>query len=122
MISRKKYFKLLIILKTLLLLQGKVYLPQLLTGNIEKLNTRTIQNSKFTFKLDTSAVWQRIIEDKFDPIQQIKTINPKATMLSTLINSTFTLVDYSNKDRLGEVIEPNVDVLADEFMDFLNQL
>ena len=122
MLTRKQYMKLLILLKKLLQLQNKVYLPQILTANILKLNCRTIQNTKFLNKIETSSVYQSIALDKFEPIEQIKKNNTILNILSTLLNTTFTNVDYVTREKTGEQLEVVDDVLSDEVLDFLNQI
>jgi len=122
MLTRKQYIKLVILLKKMLQLQNKVYLPQILTANILKLNSRTIQNTKFLNKIETSSTYQAIAFDKFEPIEQIKKNSTILNILSTMINTTFTLVDFEVIPKTGEPLVMVDDVLSDEVLDFLNQL
>lgn len=123
MINRTQYFKLLILMKKRLQYQGFVYLPQILTANIEsRLNTRTIQNSKFLSKIETSSIYQSIITDKYDTLEDINKGTLIMNILSTILNTTFSLVDYNMPEKLGENIEINQDVVSDEFLNYLNQL
>ncbi len=122
-LKRKQYLKLLILLKKKLQYQGLVFLPQILTGNIVKLNKRTIQNSKFLNKIEGSSFYQSLVHEKFPTLGELGKENLILNLLSTLLNSTFTFVDYDMPDRLGEEIEiKNQDVLSDEFLSFLNQI
>ena len=43
-------------------------------------------------------------------------------ILSTLINTEFTYVDYDNPELTGEPIEMDLDILSQEFLDFVNQI
>ncbi len=123
LLTRRQYLTLLIILKRQLQIQGNIYLPQILTGNIEsKLNTRTIQNTKFLMKIENSAIHQSLIQDKFSTLVEINKSNLILNLLSTILNTTFTIVDYDNPEKLGEKIEVNPDIVSDEFLNFLNQL
>jgi hypothetical protein len=123
LLKAKQYITLLILLKRKLQVQGDVFLSQILTGNIEgKLNTRTIQNTKFLMKIENSAVYQSLIQDKFSTLDELNKSNLIITLLSTLLNTTFTFVDSDHPDKLGEKIEIVPDKLSDEFLNFLNQI
>lgn len=123
MLNRTQYIKLLVMLKKRLQYQACVYLPQLLTGNIEtRLNARTIRNDKFLTKIKTSSIYQRIIDDKYSTLADINKEDLIISMMSTILNTTFTFVDYDNDELLGKPIEVSQDILCDEFLNFLNQL
>jgi hypothetical protein len=123
LLTRKQYLMLLILLKLRLQLQGNVYLPQILTGNIQsKLNTRTIQNTKFLMKIENSSIYQTLMKDKFFTLDELKKSNLILNLLSTVLNTTFTFVDYNSPEILGDKIEINSDIVSDEFLNFLNQL
>lgn len=125
MLTRRQVVKLLVLLKKALLLQNSenIFLPHILTANVVKLNTRTIQNNKFLTKIQTSATYRRLVDDKFSTIDQLKKDNNIIlNMLSTMINTTFTIVDYDKRDKTGELLDVNPDILADEFLDLLNQM
>lgn len=123
LVNRKQYFSLLLLLKRRLQAQGAKYLPQILTGNIiGKLNTRTIQNTKFLIKIENSVVYQTLIKDKFSTLDELNKSNLILNLLSTILNTSFVKVDYDNPDELGKIIEINPDVVSDEFLNFINQL
>jgi len=123
LLTRKQYLTLLILLKRKLQIQGAKYLPQILTGNIEsKLCTRTIQNSKFLAKIENSTVYQSLVSDKFSTLSELKKSNLIINILSTILNTNFSFVDYDHEEKLGDKIEVNADIVSDEFLNFLNQL
>lgn len=123
LLNRTQYLKLLIMLKKRLQYQSCIYLPQIISSNIEsKLNARTIRNDKFLTKIKTSSIYQHIINDKYSALTDIGKDDLIINLLSTLLNTTFTFVDYENKDLLGKPIEVNQDIISDEFLNFLNQL
>jgi hypothetical protein len=123
LLSRQQYIVLLILLKRRLQIQGNIYLPQILTGNVEnKLNTRTIQNTKFLMKIENSDVYQALVNDKFPTLSELNKSNLLLNLLSTILNSNFSFVDYDHPDKLGQKIEINPDIVSDEFLNFLNQL
>lgn len=123
LLNRTQYLKLLIMLKKRLQFQSCVYLPQIISSNIEsKLNARTIRNDKFLTKIQSSSIYQHIIEDKYSSLNDIGKEDLIINLLSTLLNTSFTFVDYDNKELLGQTIEVNQDIISDEFLNFLNQL
>jgi hypothetical protein len=132
LIGRREYITLLLILKKKLLLQAGIEngdgfssdakLPYLLTGNIQdKVNTRIIRNNKFVSKISESYLYEKIKEKKYSNLMNIK---PEyiLSLLSSIINTTFTYVVYENEDVLGQVIEYNEDKISDELLFFLNQI
>ena len=122
-LNRTQYLKLLIMLKKRLQYQGFIYFPQILTANMEgRLNSRTIRNDKFLTKIETSSIYQSIITDKYSTLIDVDKSDLILNLLSTIINTTFTFVDYDRPDMLGQTIELNQDVVSDEFLNFLNQL
>jgi len=123
MLSREQYVKLLIMLKMRLQAQQYIYLPYILCGNIKnKLNTRTIQNKKFINKVETSAIYQKLIHEKFAYIIDLKDDNIILNIISTILNTAFSYVEYGDDSRLGEVIEINPDIVCEEILTFLNQI
>lgn len=122
LLNRTQYFKLLIILKKRLQYQKFIYLPQILTANIEsRLNSRTIRNDKFLTKIESSSIYQHILSEKYSTLDDIGKPDMILNLLSTILNTTFTFVDYDHPETLGRVIELNQDVVSDEFLNFLNQ-
>jgi hypothetical protein len=123
MLSREQYVKLLIMLKMRLQAQQYVYLPYILCGNIKnKLNTRTIQNKKFINKVETSAIYQKLIHEKFAYIIDLKDDNVILNIISTILNTSFSYVEFGDDSMLGEVIETNPDIVCEEILTFLNQI
>lgn len=122
LLTKKQFIKLMILMKKRLQYQDFIYLPYLISGNIEKLVKRTIQNKKFITKLESSELYKSLHEDKFSVIDETSKNNTVKLMLSCLISSTFTCVDYDMPERLGEEIPINPDILSDEFLNFLNQI
>lgn len=123
MLNRMQYLTLLVVLKKRLQAQNYVFLPQILTSNIEsKLNSRTIRNDKFLTKIKTSSIYQTLIEDKYSTLDDAGKGDLILNILSTLINTTFTFVDYEHPEVLGRTIEVNQDMISEEFLNYLNQL
>lgn len=123
LLTETQYITLLILLKKRLQVFGNIYLPQLLSGNIAgRLSTRTIQNNKFVTRVESSDLYIRLMESKFSTLAEIGKPKLILNMMSTLLNTTFTFVDYDNPELLGQKIEINPDIVCDEFLNFLNQI
>ena len=121
-LGRTKYLKLLILLKRRLQYQGYEYLPQIFSSNIEsKLNARTIRNDKFLSKIESAPIYQSLIANKYSTLEDINKNDLIINLLSTLLNTTFTFVDYDHPEFTGKPIEIDQDKLADEFLNFINQ-
>ena len=132
LINRREYITLLLILKKKLLLQAgynsndkfaeTTKLPYLLTGNIQdKINTRLIRNNKYVSKLDESDIFKDLRMNKY---YNLNVIRPEylLSLLSQIINTTFTYVVYEDDSLLGKEIEFNEDKVSDELIFFLHTL
>ena len=123
MINLRMFTKLMILLKKELELRGNVYLNQIISANINgRINTRTIHNSKFLEKVQSSSTYQNLIKNKYTNLEKVGKGDMIINLLSSLINTEFTIVDYDNPDQLGEPIDINLDILSQEFLDFINRI
>lgn len=122
-INLKQYIKLMILMKHKLEFNGFRYLNQIITANIEgRINSRTIHNAKFIEKVESSAIYQNIRQEKFKTINDLGKGDLLINILSSLVNTQFTYVDYDNPDLNGKPIEMDLDILSQEFLDFVNQI
>ncbi|MDD3172144.1 MAG: hypothetical protein PHF63_00495 [Herbinix sp.] len=123
MLTRKQYITIMVMLKKILQSQGHLYLPQLISGNIEgRLNNRAIQNMKFLGKITTSSVYKNVIENKYSVLTSFEGPDILIRLLSTIINSSFSYVDFDLPEVIGKPIEFNSDVLSDEFLQYVNMI
>lgn len=123
MLNLRLFVKLMILLKKELRLRGNIYLDQIISANIDgRINVRTIHNSKFLEKVQTSAIYTNLIENKYSNLEKAGKGDIIINLLSSLINTHFTIVDYDNPDLLGEQLEINLDILSQEFLDFINRI
>lgn len=118
---KRQLITLMVMMKRRMMKDGFIYLPQLLSGNIEgKMSNRVIQNSKFLNKIETSPLYKVIMEEKYSVIVDLKKENNSIIgILSSLINSKFTFVDFDMQDVINEPIVINQDTLSDEFINFI---
>lgn len=114
--------KLMIIMKKYLCLRGMTLLPQICTAVVRgKFKENLIKNSKFIEKFENSSVYQNIIHTKF---RYIHDLNPKEDpiikRLSTIINSSFELVDTDPQINGMIIDDMPMDRIIDEFLIFLS--
>ena len=121
MINLRLFMKLLILMKKEMGLRGYVYLNQIISSNVDgKINTRVIHNAKFLEKIKTSSVYQNLVQNKYSSLGKSSKGDVIISLLSTLINTQFTIVDYDNPRELGKPLQVNLDTLSQEFLDFVN--
>lgn len=131
-IGRMDYIKLLLILKYRLMMSfgvsnkdgfnDAIVLPYLITGNIQdKISTRLIRNSKFTGKVEESALYKKLNEKKYSALSQIRP-DYIMSLLSTFNNTVFTYCVCENQDLFGQVIEYNEDKVSDEMLFLIDQI
>lgn len=133
LLNREEYITLLLLLKKRLLLESgystresevveTAKLPYILTGNVgAKINTRIIRNNKFISKIHESYLYQDLINNKYKLLHEIKP-DYIISLLSTIINTTFTYVCYEDHSVLGKEIEYSEDKISDEALFFLRNI
>lgn len=121
-LNRTDTIRLIVYMKKFLQLRGMVIMPQFCTAKVRgKFKDNMIKNSKFLEKIESSSVYHNIIMNKFRYVNELdKKDNRILRKLSTLINSTFTFVDYDPDIDGIEYLDVNVDVIIDEFLLFLS--
>ena len=111
-IYMKKYFQ----------LRGMQLFPQICTAQVMgKFKDTCIKNVKFLEKFRESSIYTGILKTKYRYIAELRLKeDPIIKLLSTMLNSTFVLVD-TNPDINGRVADNfNPDILSSEFMLFLS--
>ena len=99
-----------------------VALPYIISGNLsDHINTRVIRNIKFTEKVESSYTFQKLQEENHKYLNFIK---PSYDMglVSSLINTRFTYVEYEHPELLGQEITYNDNKIADEMLFFLTSI
>lgn len=96
-----------------------VALPYIICGNLsDHINTRVIRNIKFTEKVESSYTFQKLQEENHKYLNYIKP-NYDMQLISSLINTRFTYVEYNHPELLGTEITYSDDKIADEILFFL---
>ena len=121
-ITRRDTIKLLVILKKYLQAARMVILPQLVTAVVRgRFKENMIKNTRFQEKYESSDVYKSVIEGKFRYIQEIAPKeNPIQKKLSTIINSSFILVDYDPEINGRVLTDVPIDTVMDEYYTFLS--
>lgn len=122
LLDRRSAVELAIYLKKYLMLRGMIVLPQICTAKAKgKFKDTCIKNAKFLEKFTTSSVYLHIISEKYRYIRELKLKeDPIVKLLSTLLNSSFELVD-TDPDINGRVFEnADADLITSELMLFLS--
>lgn len=120
-ITKRQYIQLMILMKKALQMNGAIWLPQILSADIEgRINARTIHNTKLIEKVESSEAYQKMLNDKYAALKGMNKQNVIINLLSTLLNTQFKFCDFDMQDMNGEYIEPNFDQLCQEFIDFIN--
>ena len=97
-------------------------LPYILSGNLEDhINTRVIRNLKFTQKIEDAYTYRELQSGAH---WYLNFIRPGYDMqlVSSLINTRFTYVEYTHPELLGKEIIYSDDKVADEILFFLKSI
>lgn len=122
-LSLKQYIELMILMKRALQIKGDIFLPQIISADVSgRINSRTIHNSKLLSKIENSEPYKQLVKDKYSTLQGMGKSDIIIQLLSSLINTQFTVCDYDLKDRFGEEINIDFDMLSQEYLDFINQI
>ena len=115
------YATLIAIMKKMLDETNFVYLQHLLSGRMpSSVNQRKRLNKNEIIKLVNSDRYKRVMEYNYPQTQSIITKNSQPSrILSSLLNSEFTLVDYDHPELLGETIEVNTNILCEDFTKYI---
>ena len=119
-IGRKNYIKLLIIFKKVMSNMGFVYLQNIVTGNkSQKVKRRRVSVKQLTKYMESNK-YKKIMKKYNMAMNDYD--NQIIDTISLLINTPIEYVDYYNHDMLGEIIETDPDIVAMEYMRFLNMI
>jgi len=111
-ISREDTIRLLILMKKFLIAHGMQVLPLLITSQVNgKFKENIIRNRKFIEKYQTTSIYKNILGPKYDYARIVSNEDDNAKLLSTIINSSFIIVDW--EPLLGKPSENNGVILSD---------
>lgn len=105
-INHIDYIKLMLSAKIMLSNNMMRYLPAIIAGKVEKIVLRkTLNKREWNYMINSQ--YYPLVVDKYKNEKIIKQI---LGTIATIITSTFSIIDYDNKDLHGKliVIEPNI--------------
>lgn len=119
-ISRKKYIKLLVIFKHVMESMGFVFIHQIMTGNLSKSVKRRKISNKQLQKIEKSKRFMKLMEQYSHGIDPDN--NPIVRNIAKLINTPIEYCDFNLQEREGELIEADIEIVADEYIRFLKMI
>ena len=122
-ITIDKYMELMVLMKRRLAVNGFIFLSQIISANVDgRINNRMIHNNKMLERIRKSKTYQNIINNKYSTLEKAGKEDTILALLSSLINTDFTIVDYDEPEKLGMSLYCDFDTLAQEFLDFINSI
>lgn len=118
-LDKNQYMKMMTIIKRMLQMRGMVYLPQIISANIVASNKRVIRNKKFINSIESSSAYENIIKERYSALVEIGKDSLILSMMSMVVSSQYTIVDFEHPDKLGEVLEIDANDLLSEFLLYL---
>ena len=85
------------------------------------MNIRLIRNTKFILKVEENSTYKQIQESKYSRLNEVMP-NAISMLMSQIINTQFSFVCYEDQSLLGQKIEYNEDLIADEILNFINSI
>jgi hypothetical protein len=118
-----EYMDLMVLMKRRLAFNGYIYLSQLVSANIiGRVNTRLIHNNRVIDRIKKSKTYQNLVDNKYPMLRNAGKEDLILGILSTLMNTDFLFCDYDEPEKIGQPIYVDYDALAQEFLDFVNQI
>lgn len=118
-INSEDYIVLMIAAKRKLQNSGMIILPYIISGNVIKICSRTSLCKKEMMKLEESEYYQSILLKYNNDDKMIKQI---LSLISTILSSDFSIIDYNDKELNGKKLVILSDYLIDEVLCFINQI
>lgn len=113
---------LLICMKKVFQAYKMYHLAQVCTAKVfKKYKENIIKNSKFMDEITSSSIYKEIISKKYSYILELgMKDNPLLKVLSSIINSTFTLVDFDKEIDGYQLEHIDREAIANEYLLFLS--
>lgn len=121
-LNRHDTVYLLICMKKIFQTYKMYHLAQLCTAqSFKKYKENVIKNNKYMERVTSSQVYKEIVSRKYSNLLELGLKdNPILKTLATIINSTFTLVDYEPDINGYKLEHLDQDAIADEYLLFLS--
>lgn len=125
LLTKRQYLTLVILLKRRFLIMNMKYIAQLITGNaVGRIISRPISNQKILESLNNTPMYTEICENKFNLVKKLNNSDSEyskiLSLMSSLISTKYTLLDYSSPELMDKEIIIDHTVLREEFLNLLN--
>lgn len=111
------YIKLIIMAKRYLLSCNMIALPHILGGKVNRISNRKSINLKEKTEIEASDTWRRI-DEKYNYNQKIK--DQIFSEIATIITSSFSFIDYYDKELDGLSININsTSIIREEYLNYI---
>lgn len=117
-INARDYIILMLAAKKILMSCGMVILPYIISGNVNRLITRSGINKKETTKLELSEYFF-ILRDKYANSKMVKNA---MTIIANIISSDFEIIEYRDPSINGQKIDIIPDYIIDEILCYINMI
>ena len=117
-----QHIKLLILAKRQLRRDNYEQLPDLLTSVSQgKMSMRVLQSAKHISELSSAATYQDTMNNKYPALRNFRDdeIN---TIISRVLNNSFTYVDYEDQSKTGKLIEFNNSIISNDILRFIDNI
>ena len=117
---KKDYIILHILFKKITAKAGFIYINQIMTGNLSDTVKRRKISSKQLKKYEDSPQFKKVMKKYTMALEPENTDTIR--VIAMLINTPVEYVDYSHPEKFGEQIIADPDIVADEYLRFVQML
>lgn len=120
--GNRHYSKLVIIGKRMLLKQGYLELPWLLSSTPQgKLSNRQLRNTKILNRIKASESHQKFTNDKYASLKNFKD-DEDIVIMSKVLNNQYTFNEWDKPELYGEPITFDEDIICAEISRFIDSI
>lgn len=122
-ITLPQYIKLMVMMKRKLQMLGYECLPMVISASLAgRLNSKAIQNAKFLEEVEDSPVYKNLTGDKYKPLVEMGRSDLIVDLLGAILSIQLECVEYDFPEDLGKPIEFDPQQIAQEVLDFIDQI
>lgn len=109
------YIKLVLACKKMLRNNAMGFLPWIISGKVNKIVFRKSLNKKEIAEMESSQYFH-LVEDKY---KNKKIMDQILGTIATIITSSFSVIDYENRDINGAPINVETKIIIEEFLMYI---
>ena len=109
------YIKLVIVARRMLKGNNMGFLPYIISGKVNKIVSRKSLNKKEIAEMEASQYYP-LVEDKF---KNPKILNQVLGTIATIITSSFSVIDYQDRELNGTPITVETKIIIEEFLMYI---